>query len=434
MKADSFFHFVTQHLNPRWIEMKVERPIVLTVDGYSGHHSFKLFQWCQENEIVLIILYPNSTHILQVCDVAMFGPIKQKYGELHQEWKIKNPDKLFDQIEFVKILKQVNDETIKKDSIINGWRATGLQPFNFDNLKIDRLLEIPEKVTILSNELIDYQMFDRLPTSSLYDPVSNDFQIDLWNENSSYLPHELINEASTSNDASTNEKFRYQFSDQNHEIPAASMRIHEVENQVETLLQKIGGDLKELEALLKISDPEKYLNVLIMKQQLNIIKPPQIVILDDNHSFKTIDDILKPPYKIHRKKPKNRNMKINYGVMSGKNVVEAMKQRKNEEKQAEEVKENADEEKLERKREIEAAEARLKHDREELKTLRQENVQKNKLVRTKRERQKQISSERGNELTQGLADIIEDLPLVKKRRTKVKAERIQSTIVPRAVY
>lgn len=43
-------------------------------------------------------------------------------------------------VEFVKILKQINDEVIKKESIVNGWRSTGLQPFNFNNLNTDGLL------------------------------------------------------------------------------------------------------------------------------------------------------------------------------------------------------------------------------------------------------------------------------------------------------
>lgn len=161
MKGESFYHYVTEHLNPRWIEMKLERPLVLTVDGYSGHHSYKLFNWCHENEVILIILYPNSTHILQVCDVAMFSPIKCKYTELHQEWKIQNPEKIFNEVEFVKVLKRVNNEVIKKESIVNGWRATGLQPFDFNNVKLDRLIGVKQsadKCQILSNDLVNYDL------------------------------------------------------------------------------------------------------------------------------------------------------------------------------------------------------------------------------------------------------------------------------------
>jgi hypothetical protein len=126
--------------------MGLERPLVLVVDGYAGHHSYKLYKWCHDNEVVLIVLYPNSTDLLQMCDVAMFGPLKTKYLQLYQEWKTDNPTKLFNEIEFVKLIKRVNDKVIKKDSIINGWRTTGLQPFNFDNSNLDRLPEETTKI------------------------------------------------------------------------------------------------------------------------------------------------------------------------------------------------------------------------------------------------------------------------------------------------
>jgi DDE superfamily endonuclease len=100
MKGDAFFYFVTEHLNPRWNEMGIERPIVLVCDGYSGHHSFRLYDWSLKNDVVLVILYPNSTHLLQVLDVAVFAPLKQKYAELFQEWKNaeENSNKKFNEI------------------------------------------------------------------------------------------------------------------------------------------------------------------------------------------------------------------------------------------------------------------------------------------------------------------------------------------------
>lgn len=142
MKGDAFFHYVSTYLHQKWNDMKLERPLVLTVDGYSGHHSYELFKWCRENGIVLIVLYPNSTHLLQVCDVAVFGALKTNYYALHQDWKNNNRNKLilFDEIEFVKVLKKANDITLTPELIMNGWRATGLQPFNFENIKKDRIM------------------------------------------------------------------------------------------------------------------------------------------------------------------------------------------------------------------------------------------------------------------------------------------------------
>lgn len=119
--------------------MNLKRPIVLTVDGYTGHHSYRLFKWCNENNVIFLVLYPNATHILQMCDVGIFGPMKKKYRELYQDWKIENPVGIYNEVQFVKVLKKVNDAVIKKDTIINGWRSTGLQPFNVENVKFDRI-------------------------------------------------------------------------------------------------------------------------------------------------------------------------------------------------------------------------------------------------------------------------------------------------------
>lgn len=59
-------------------------------------------------------------------------------------------------VEFVKLLKQINDAVIKKETIINGWRATGLQPFNFNNLNTDSLLsKSPDRIFDFKGAYID---------------------------------------------------------------------------------------------------------------------------------------------------------------------------------------------------------------------------------------------------------------------------------------
>lgn len=77
---------------------------------------------------------------MQMCDTTMFSPMKQKHAQLYSQWRLKNPTNTMNDVEFVKILKQINDAVIKKESIVNGWRATGLQPFNFNNLNTAGLM------------------------------------------------------------------------------------------------------------------------------------------------------------------------------------------------------------------------------------------------------------------------------------------------------
>ena len=95
---------------------------------------------CKQNDVILILLYPNSTHILQVLDIAVFSPLKRKYADLYDIWKDLHPTQAFNELEFIKVLKATNDAVIKTDTIINGWRSSGLQPFNFSNINLDKLV------------------------------------------------------------------------------------------------------------------------------------------------------------------------------------------------------------------------------------------------------------------------------------------------------
>lgn len=102
--------------------------------------SLRLFRWCRSNEVIIVVLYPGGTPFLQMCDTTMFKPLKEKQNQLYSQWRLKNPTALMNDVEFVKLLKETNDQVIRKEMIINGWRATGLQPFNFNNLNCDSLL------------------------------------------------------------------------------------------------------------------------------------------------------------------------------------------------------------------------------------------------------------------------------------------------------
>lgn len=101
--------------------------------------------------MVIVVLYPGATPFMQMCDTAMFRPEMRGHTQVYFQWRKNNPLKTMNDVEFVKILKQINDTVIKKQTIINGLRATGLQPFNFNNLNTDGLL------TKSSNRVYDFK-------------------------------------------------------------------------------------------------------------------------------------------------------------------------------------------------------------------------------------------------------------------------------------
>lgn len=98
---------------------------------------------------MIILFYPNATHILQPCDVGVFGAFKSVYAKEVQSWKIEKKNREISVVDIVKILKRVQDKMINPATIINAFRATGIFPLNAENCHIERCL--PKKSSALAS-------------------------------------------------------------------------------------------------------------------------------------------------------------------------------------------------------------------------------------------------------------------------------------------
>ena len=139
---ESFENYVKDVLVPeldqRGIVRNERNRIFLLLDNHKSHTGFEFCKWCAENFIELITFYPNATRILQMCDVGMFSAAKTSWKKVVQRWRSETGSKMLTEVDVVKLLKKVNDDFIKPESIINGFRATGTHPFNVEAVMYDR--------------------------------------------------------------------------------------------------------------------------------------------------------------------------------------------------------------------------------------------------------------------------------------------------------
>jgi hypothetical protein len=114
---------------------------VLIMDNLSSHLSFTIMEQCRENNIRLIFLPPNSTHLTQPLDVAVFAPLKKQwrkeldsYKQFCVENNIKNVTIPKDK--FAGLLKSTleNNAVINAKNIQAGFAACGIIPLNPDRV------------------------------------------------------------------------------------------------------------------------------------------------------------------------------------------------------------------------------------------------------------------------------------------------------------
>jgi hypothetical protein len=54
---------------------------MLICDGFSTHKTLKILEFYFKNKITLCQLPSHTSHKLQPCDVAVFGPLKTAYHD-----------------------------------------------------------------------------------------------------------------------------------------------------------------------------------------------------------------------------------------------------------------------------------------------------------------------------------------------------------------
>lgn len=69
---NAYVHYIVEYLEGRG----VNKPFFITYDNHSSHLNYDLFEWCSLRNVHIVTFPPYTTHILQMCDVSIFGAAK----------------------------------------------------------------------------------------------------------------------------------------------------------------------------------------------------------------------------------------------------------------------------------------------------------------------------------------------------------------------
>lgn len=132
MRGDVFFEYVTNDFNNWIVRNNITKPVLLLVDGHKSHMSLMLSTMCEDLQIILYALPPNTTHILQPADVSVFAPLKAYWKSTVREFLLK-PENLncaVTKTNFCTLLNEAIKHPNMPDNIKNGFRRCGLYPFD----------------------------------------------------------------------------------------------------------------------------------------------------------------------------------------------------------------------------------------------------------------------------------------------------------------
>lgn len=128
-ESQTFADWFTHMLLPRL--KKIEGKKVVIGDNLSSHINVDVLDMCKSNDIWFVCLPPNSTHVTQPLDVALFGPMKKAWRQILSNYKESHMrTNVLEKQHFPQLLKALM-EKIKENAtsnLIAGFKKCGIVP------------------------------------------------------------------------------------------------------------------------------------------------------------------------------------------------------------------------------------------------------------------------------------------------------------------
>jgi len=140
-----FFFISLQHLKKQ-VVCSQEDPILLNMDNHISHISYKVVDYCKNNEIVLFTLPPHTSHVLQPLDKGLFDTMKEDMKKEHREWMRLHPGQRIWIYDVPRLSKGPYEKRFKTQNI-KSFAAFGMYPFNRN--AIPESMFVPSTVTDL---------------------------------------------------------------------------------------------------------------------------------------------------------------------------------------------------------------------------------------------------------------------------------------------
>jgi hypothetical protein len=99
---------------------------LLVLDGHESHHSAGFEFICKHN-IITLYMPAHSSHLLQLLDIALFGPLKRAYGKQVEKMMRTSLTRVSKE-NFFTAFKNAFFAVLARKNVQSGFRSAGFVP------------------------------------------------------------------------------------------------------------------------------------------------------------------------------------------------------------------------------------------------------------------------------------------------------------------
>ena len=102
---------------------------LLVVDGHGSHITAPFIRFCMDHDILVLLLPPRSSHLMQPLDVGIFSPLKRRMSE-ELDKILRYGYSNIKKFEWANCYHVARPSAIEPFNICSAWSGAGLIPFN----------------------------------------------------------------------------------------------------------------------------------------------------------------------------------------------------------------------------------------------------------------------------------------------------------------
>lgn len=125
-----FIDYMQRHFIKYAARQDPNEKLLLLFDGHASHCTLEAMDWAKQNNVILFVLPPHSSHALQPLDVGCFGPFKSAYYAACNHFMAQQRGRVVTKYDIAQISGIAYGKTMTPANIIGGFRRAGVAPFS----------------------------------------------------------------------------------------------------------------------------------------------------------------------------------------------------------------------------------------------------------------------------------------------------------------
>ena len=113
-----------------------EHPVMFIMDGHSSHYKPEALCGPAQEGVIVFCIPPNTTHATQPLDVSRFGVLKHHWSSVCHTYLTNNPGSVVTKLQFNSLFSQAWYKSIQPETIVSGFRKTGICTLNKSAVRI----------------------------------------------------------------------------------------------------------------------------------------------------------------------------------------------------------------------------------------------------------------------------------------------------------